>query len=35
VDTNGKVAFDFEYPTYLCQTVFLARPIDFGAVNLK
>jgi arylsulfate sulfotransferase len=35
VDTNGKVAFDFEYPTYLCQTAFLARPIDFWAVNFK
>jgi outer membrane lipoprotein-sorting protein len=35
VDTSGKVAFDFEYPTRQCATAFLASPIDFGALNLK
>jgi hypothetical protein len=35
IDTSGKVAFDFEYPTRLCATAFLAAPIDFGALNLK
>jgi arylsulfate sulfotransferase len=35
LDADGKVAFDFEYPTRVCATAFIASPIDFGALNLK
>lgn len=35
VDAGGKVAFDFEYPTEVCATVFIASPIHFEALTLK
>lgn len=35
VDAAGDVAFDFEYPTSLCRTVFAAQPIGFEAMELK
>jgi arylsulfate sulfotransferase len=35
VDTAGTVAFEFEYPTTLCTTVFTASPIDFAALTVK
>jgi len=35
VDTAGKVAFDFEYPTNVCATAFIASPINFAALTLK
>jgi arylsulfate sulfotransferase len=35
VDAAGAVAFDFEYPTTLCLTVFIAQPVDFAALILK
>jgi arylsulfate sulfotransferase len=35
VDAAGMVAFDFDYPTTLCDTVFVAQPIDFAALLLK
>jgi outer membrane protein assembly factor BamB len=35
VDAAGTVAFDFEYPTTLCATVFIAQPVDLAALLLK
>lgn len=35
VDTAGKVAFEVEYPTNVCATVFMAQPIGFEALELK
>lgn len=34
LDVNGNTAFDDEYPTTDCGTIFIARPIDFGALQL-
>jgi arylsulfate sulfotransferase len=34
LDADGNVAFDYEYPTYGCDAVFNAVPIDFGALVL-
>lgn len=35
IDANGNVAFDYEYPTERCDTIFNAVPIDFGALVLE
>jgi hypothetical protein len=35
VDAAGTVAFDFEYPTTPCVTVFIAQPIGFESVTIK
>jgi hypothetical protein len=35
VDSAGNVAFDYEYPTEICSTVFIANPIDFAALKLR
>jgi hypothetical protein len=35
LDANGKVAFDYEYPTIRCDTIFNAVPIDFGTLVLN
>jgi arylsulfate sulfotransferase len=35
IDSGGAVAFDFEYPTFICNAVFMAVPIDFAALSLK
>lgn len=35
LDVNGNTAFDYEYPTTDCGTIFIARPIDFGALQLN
>lgn len=35
VDSAGKVAFDFEYPTEVCATAFIASPINFGRLTLN
>ncbi|WP_162600586.1 MULTISPECIES: aryl-sulfate sulfotransferase [unclassified Massilia] len=34
LDANGRLAFDYEYPTMRCDTIFNAAPIDFGALVL-
>lgn len=34
VDVAQSVAFDFEYPTTLCNTAFIAQPIDFSALKI-
>ena len=34
LDTNGNVAFDYEYPSGNCDAAFNAVPIDFGALVL-
>jgi arylsulfate sulfotransferase len=35
VDTAGKVAFEFEFPTNFCWTAFSAQPIDMGSLTLQ
>lgn len=35
LDANGKLAFDYEYPTQVCDTIFNAVVIDFGALVLQ
>lgn len=35
VDEGGKVAFDFAYPTYVCDTLFLAQPLDWTDLKLR
>jgi arylsulfate sulfotransferase len=35
VDAAGTVAFEFEYPTTLCATVFIAEPVNFPSIAIK
>jgi hypothetical protein len=35
VDTQGKVAFDFAYPTSVCDTVFIAQPLAWSDLRLR
>jgi hypothetical protein len=35
VNAAGTVAFEFDYPTGMCGTVFIAQPIAFDALQLK
>lgn len=35
LDTAGNIAFDFEYPSNLCGTMFTARPIQFESLRLQ
>ena len=35
VDTHGKLAFDFVYPTNVCDTVFIAQPLDWNDLKLR
>ena len=35
VDTQGKVAFDFAYPTSVCDTVFIAQPLAWSDLHLR
>ena len=35
VNSAAQVAFDYEYPTVNCSTVFIAQPIDFTGLVLK
>lgn len=35
LDANGKVAFDYEYPSEICNTIWIAVAIDFGALALE
>lgn len=35
VDAAGAVAFEFDYPTSMCGTAFIAQPIAFDALQLK
>ncbi|SFB82558.1 Arylsulfotransferase (ASST) [Massilia yuzhufengensis] len=35
VDSNGKVAFDFAYPTTVCDTVFIAQPLGWNDLRLR
>jgi hypothetical protein len=35
VNAAGTVAFEFNYPTSMCGTVFIAQPIGFDALQLK
>lgn len=35
IDSAGQVAFDYEYPTVNCTTVFIAEPIAFTDLVLK
>jgi hypothetical protein len=34
LDASGNIAFDYEYPTFACDTVFKAVVIDFGSLVL-
>ena len=34
LDANGNVAFDYDYPSELCNTAWNAVPIDFGGLVL-
>lgn len=34
LDTDGNVAFDYQYPTGPCETMFVATPIGFDALVL-
>ena len=35
VDENGQVAFDFAYPTYVCDTAFMAEPLAWTDLKLR
>jgi arylsulfate sulfotransferase len=35
IDSQGRVAFDFAYPTRLCDTVFSARPLAWSDLRLR
>jgi arylsulfate sulfotransferase len=35
VDSHGKVAFDFAYPTTACNTVFIAQPLGWTDLKLR
>jgi hypothetical protein len=35
VDSNGRVAFDFAYPTDVCDTVFVAQPLGWSDLKLR
>jgi len=35
VNSAGQVAFDYDYPTVACSTVFIAQPIQFSGIVLK
>lgn len=35
VNSNAHIAFDYEYPTVNCATIFLAQPIAFSNLVLK
>lgn len=35
ISSSGQVAFDYEYPTMNCATVFIAQPIAFTGLVLK
>jgi len=35
VDSRGKVAFDFAYPTEACDTVFIAQPLGWSDLTLR
>ncbi|MCC2955263.1 aryl-sulfate sulfotransferase [Massilia sp. IC2-477] len=35
VDTHGKIAFDFAYPTNVCDTVFIAQPLAWNDLKLR
>lgn len=35
VDSQGKVAFDFAYPTSVCDTVFIAQPLAWSDLRMR
>lgn len=35
VDSHGKVASDFAYPTTACNTVFIAQPLGWTDLKLR
>jgi len=35
LNSAGAVAFDFAYPSTVCDTVFLARPFALNALTLR
>lgn len=35
VDEQGKVTFDFAYPTYVCDTAFMAEPLAWNDLKLR
>lgn len=35
VSAAGTIAFEFDYPTSMCGTVFIAQPIAFEALQLN
>jgi hypothetical protein len=35
VDSQGKVAIDFSYPTSVCDTVFIAQPLGWSDLKLR
>lgn len=35
VDSHGKVAFDFAYPTNVCATLFIAQPLAWTDLRLR
>ena len=35
VDSQGKVAFDFAYPSAVCDTVFIAEPLAWNDLKLR
>jgi outer membrane protein assembly factor BamB len=35
IDTAGNVAFEYEYPTSFCDTIFRAAPVPFEALRLR
>ena len=35
VNSSGQIAFDYEYPTFNCTTLFIAQPIGFTGMVLK
>ena len=35
INSSGQIAFDYEYPTMNCGTVFIAEPIGFTGLVLK
>lgn len=35
VDSQGNVSFEFDYPTSMCGTLFIAQPIAFEALRLR
>ena len=35
VDKAGKVAFDFAYPTTVCDTLFIAQPLGWNELKLR